>query len=328
MKKISEIFGKDHKNKNQDERKAEDVKSKDQDNEETKAEGKKKKKPKFTAFSKLKKQIDTKISELSNQEKKILLMFLGIFFLAVSYLFVFRPQMEEANLLSAQNMELDTKLNHLLSLSAKKATYQSKTVKMQGEIQEYCEMFPADIKEEDGIVLAKEIESASGITIQNVGTGVRQMVSSDGTIKEEESSGNDQTLSQQDNASTQEQVDKIEGKETTETTEEVEQTPDALIEDTQTLYRTQDTLEFKGTYDQLMKAVDYINSQTGRMTVDSITQAFDSSSGGLNGTIVVNLYSMSGTGTTYKEPDAGATQYGNKNLFGSLKGSKKTKKNR
>lgn len=191
---------------------------------------------------------------------------------------------------------------------------------MQDEIDKYCEQFSADIKEEDGIVLAQNIEKASGITIDTVGTGVRLMVSDDGTV-DEESTEQQQTLSEQDNAATKEQVDKIEGN-TEATTETQQQTDDALIEDSPTLYRTQDTLSYKGSYENLKKAVTYINGQTGRMTVDNITMTFDSGSGGLTGTMTVNIYSMSGIGNQYSEPDAGTSTYGKKNLFGRLQKQK------
>lgn len=245
-------------------------------------------------------------------------MFFGIFLLAVSYLFVFRIQMNRASEVANQNTTLNARLNQLLTMAAKREYYQQKTEKMQEEIDKYCEAFPADIKEEDGIVLAQNIETFSGIAIDTVGTGVRQMISSDGTIDESQDTQNQQTLSEQDNAATKEQVDQIEGNSTESTESEETQTADALVEDTPTLYRTQDTLNFTGTYENLKKAILYINSQTGRMTVDNITASFDSGSGGLTGTITVDIYSISGTGTTYQEPDAGTSIYGKKNLFGTL----------
>lgn len=265
------------------------------------------------------------LSSISNREKRILLMFFGVLLLVASYLFVFRPQMEKASVLSDQNVELDARLNQLLDMASKKEYYQSKSDEMQQEIDSYCAQFPADIKEEDGIVLAQNIEKFSGISIETVGTGVRLMVSEDGTIDDSQDSGDQQTLSEQDNQATKEQVDQIEGNTTESTGTGQTQTADALVEDTPTLYRTQDTLEYTGTYVNLKKAVQYINSQTGRMTVDSITTTFDSGTGGITGVITVNIYSMSGIGTTYQEPDAGTSDYGKKNLFGTLEKQKNSK---
>ena len=237
-------------------------------------------------------------SSISNREKRMLLMLFGVLLMVVSYMLVFRPQMERASETAVQNEGLDTRLNELLSMAEKKDYYQRETQNMQEEIDTYCEKFPADIKEEDGIVLAQNIEKAAGITIDTVGTGVRLMVSEDGTVSEE-ADEQQQTLSE-------------------ESTETQKQTDDALVEDSPTLYRTQDTFSYKGSYENLKKAVTYINSQTGRMTVDSITMTFDSGTGGLTGTLTVNIYSMSGIGTQYHEPDAGTSIYGKKNLFGTL----------
>ena len=256
------------------------------------------------------------LSNISNREKRLLLMLFGVLLLVVSYVAVFSPQMDAASEISTQNDTLNSRLNELLGMAAKKDYYQRETQNMQDQIDKYCEQFPADIKEEDGIVLAQNIEKASGITIDTVGTGVRLMVSEDGTVNEEDTS-DQQTLSEQDNAATKAQVDQIEGN-TEASTETQQQTADALVEDTPTLYRTQDTLNFTGSYENLKKAVTYINGQTGRMTVDSITMSFDSGTGGLTGTITVNIYSMSGIGNQYSEPDAGTSTYGKKNLFGTL----------
>ena len=57
------------------------------------------------------------LSSISNREKRILLMFFGVLLLVASYLFVFRPQMEKASVLSDQNVELDARLNQLLDMA-------------------------------------------------------------------------------------------------------------------------------------------------------------------------------------------------------------------
>ena len=197
-------------------------------------------------------------SSISNREKRMLLMLFGVLLMVVSYMLVFRPQMERASETAIQNEGLDTRLNELLSMAEKKDYYQRETQNMQEEIDAYCEKFPADIKEEDGIVFAQNIEKATGITIDTVGTGVRLMVSEDGTVSEE-ADEQQQTLSEQDNAATKEQADAIEGN-TQASTETQKQTDDALVEDSLTLYRTQDTFSYKGSYENLKKAVTYINN--------------------------------------------------------------------
>ncbi len=89
------------------------------------------------------------------------------------------------------------------------------------------------------------------------------------------------------------------------------------------LYRTQDTMQFTGTYASLKDMVDYLADQTGRMTLDNVNASFDSSTGNLSGSITVNLFFMAGTGQTYTEPNAGSVAYGTDNIFGTIESGKK-----
>ena len=54
---------------------------------------------------------------LSMRDKKILLMFLGVLLFALSFLFVYKPQMEEAAQISANNDSLQERLSQLLDLA-------------------------------------------------------------------------------------------------------------------------------------------------------------------------------------------------------------------
>ena len=78
---------------------------------------------------------------------------------------------------------------------------------------------------------------------------------------------------------------------------------------TPVLYRTQDSMQFTGTYASLKDMVEYLADQIGRMTLDNVNASFDSSTGNLSGSITINLFSMAGTGKAYTEPDAACTMY-------------------
>ena len=143
----------------------------------------------------------------------------------------------------------------------------------------------------------------------------------------------DETLSEQANAQTQAQVDEIEGTDTqgekdlqNASDEEVENA--AMTLTTPVLYRTQDSMQFTGTYVSLKDMVDYLADQSGRMTLDNVNASFDSTTGNLTGSITVNLFSMAGTGKTYTEPDAGSVAYGTDNIFGTIESGKKSMKNK
>lgn len=266
--------------------------------------------------------------KISTRDKRILLMFLGVFFLAAAYLFVYKPQMETVAMLESENETLQIRLNELVAMSNDRAFYEDEIRRMSAEIRNYCEAFPAAIKEEDGILLANKMEKKMDIQISNVGLGEKELLSTiDGGAETPQEVVPDQTLMERSGQKTMDQINEIEG--TNEqlavgTVDEVrnpEQDITEFLYDVTwnpALYRNQNTLKFVTNYKGLKRAVKYINNQTGRMTVDNVSATFDSETGNLSGTMVVNLYSMSNTGTTYQTPDAGNVKHGTKNIFGTI----------
>ena len=262
--------------------------------------------------------------KVSMRDKKILLMFIGILVFFVGWYFGYRPQMEKADQIEDLNGALEEQLQDLLELAANKDFYVSETASIKDKISEYISEFPADVRPEDGIVLANKMENELGFQITNVGVGEKEFVASlDGSSEEDLAQSQDQTMSEQANAQTQEQIDNIEGTDS-QAEENFQNASDAAVADQSSdsqvpvLYRTQVTLQFNGTYAGLKKAVLYVADQSGRMTLDNVNASYDTSTGNLTGTIIVNIFSMTGTDRTYTEPDAGSVAYGTANIFGTV----------
>lgn len=262
--------------------------------------------------------------KVSMRDKKILLMFIGILVFFVGWYFGYRPQMEKADQIEDLNGALEEQLQDLLELAANKDFYVSETASIKDKISEYISEFPADVRPEDGIVLANKMENELGFQITNAGVGEKEFVASiDGSSEEDLAQSQDQTMSEQANTQTQEQIDNIEGTDS-QAEENLQNASDAAVADQSSdsqvpvLYRTQVTLQFNGTYAGLKKAVLYVADQSGRMTLDNVNASYDTSTGNLTGTIIVNIFSMSGTERTYTEPDAGSVAYGTDNIFGTV----------
>ena len=255
---------------------------------------------------------------ISMRDKKILLMFLGVGIFA-GYFFGYRPQMEEAESIQASNAPLQERLNDLIKLAENKDFYLEKTDSINAKIDEYTSAFPADIRSEDGIVLSMNMEDSLDMQISNVGLGTREFIAAlDGSTEDPLLNMPDETLSEQANAQTQEQLDEIEGTDVQGDKERQNASDEEVANLNQTfttpvLYRTQDSMQFTGTYASLKDMVDYLADQSGRMTLDNVNASFDSTTGNLTGSITVNMFSMAGTGKTYTEPDAGSVAYGTSN---------------
>lgn len=265
---------------------------------------------------------------ISTRDKKILLMFSGVAVFAAGYFFGYKPQMSKAEEIETASVPLETRLNELLEMAKNKEFYVEETSRYNQEVSDYVAQFPEDVKEEDGILLARDMENALDMEVSNIGISTRNFVASlDGSTEEEIGELVDQTLSEKANEQTQEQIDEIEGTDTKAEEALADATEAAVsdaadLTDLTVLFRRLDTLQFNGTYDSLKDAVDYLASRSGRMTLDSVDASFDASTGNLIGTITVNMFSMTGTGSTYTEPDAGSVALGRKDLFGTIDAAK------
>ena len=260
-------------------------------------------------------------TKLSMRDKKLLLIFLGIAVFALGYFLVFRPQMAKAEALRAENVPLREKLNELKEIEENKDFYVSETAKYNDQVNAYLAMFPVDVKEEDAILLGKRMEDKLGISAAGMDFSDMQLVASLDGSASYSSSGEQQTLSEQANEPTQDQINQIEG--TTDQSESGRTDIDISSEDV-SLYRMQNTITFNCTYDELKNIVDFLASEKTRMTIDSVNVTFSSSTGELGGTIVVDMYAMTGTGQEYTEPNTSPVKSGNKNLFGTVSSNKKT----
>ena len=265
---------------------------------------------------------------ISTRDKKILLMFSGVAVFAAGYFFGYKPQMSKAEEIETASVPLETRLNELLEMAKNKEFYVEETSRYNQEVSDYVAQFPTDVKEEDGILLARDMENALDMEVSNIGISTRNFIASlDGSTEEEIGELVDQTLSEKANEQTQEQINEVEGTDTKAEGALADATEAAVsdaadLTDQTVLFRRLDTLQFNGTYDSLKDAVDYLASRSGRMTLDSVDASFDASTGNLIGTITVNMFSMTGTGSTYTEPDAGSVALGRKDLFGTIDAAK------
>lgn len=259
----------------------------------------------------------TKLSKMSMRDKRILLMLLGIVVFVLGYFLVFQPQMAKAEEIEAQNVPLREKLNQLVEIEENQDYYISETNKYNQHVTDYTNMFPSDVKEEDAVLLGKGMEDKLGMWIFKMDFADQEFVASlDTSGLNSGSEGDDSTLSEQANQPTKDQINEIEGTDGTET--DTSAAPDSLDLNSVALYRVKNTMEFNGTYQELKDLVDYLAADASRLTIDSVDIDFSASTGDLGGTVVVNMYSMTGTGRTYTTPDISSVVLGNHNLFGTL----------
>lgn len=83
------------------------------------------------------------------------------------------------------------------------------------------------------------------------------------------------------------------------------------------VYTSPLSISYRTTYEGLKECMDYINQYEERMNVESITASYDATTGNLTGTMVINLYAMSGTDKQYVKPEVAGIPIGTENIFGT-----------
>ena len=78
------------------------------------------------------------------------------------------------------------------------------------------------------------------------------------------------------------------------------------------------SLNYQGSYDGLKEVILYNNAQDKRMVFDSLTAAYDSTTGMLTGNMTLSQYYMTGTENIYAEPYVPAMDLGTDNIFGTM----------
>ncbi len=231
-------------------------------------------------------------TNISTRDKKLILMFSGVAIFALGYFVAFRPLMSKADEMKTANEPLEAKLAQLEEIEENKDYYISETENYNQKVTDYTVMFPADVKEEDAIILARDMEQKTGIWAFQLDISPQELTSS-------------LTLDDYD-----------------EDFNEIEQETDVqqLVADSSgmELYRMRNSFDFNGTYDAVKNVIDALMQDGRRMTVDSLDIDFSASTGQVGGTMVVNMYSMTGTGREYTAPDTGVTRMGSSNLFGTI----------
>lgn len=78
------------------------------------------------------------------------------------------------------------------------------------------------------------------------------------------------------------------------------------------------SMNYQGSYEGLKNVILYNKDQNNRMVIDSLTAAYDSTTGMLTGNMTLNQYFMTGTENVYIEPYVPTLNLGTDNIFGTM----------
>lgn len=249
--------------------------------------------------------------KFAKRDLLILLGFIGIAAGVCSYLFAFQPFTEQAEAIEAENTQLQARINDLSTKMDNKDSYEAETARMKEEIEQIFTMFPVDVREEDGVLLAINQELIAPMEISSVGITACQPVILN---SDEEDVDHTYEIDEIEEYEAQEGIgdDPVSASDAAVNGVDNANMPSVLMDRTV-------TMNYLVSYEGVKRGVKSISMQDNRMSISSMNLSYDESTGLLRGTTVVNMYCIPGqAGKEYVQPNFSSVLLGSDNIFGSI----------
>ncbi len=254
---------------------------------------------------------------ISERDKKILIVFVGILIFALVYYFPIRSYTEDAEKLNTENVGLTAKLAELEAKVARESEIKAETTNYEADTLALVAKFPSFLQVENEImdIVGLEKELKIEVPLITVNTPV-------------EMKGSDTPEAETTEAAPQE----VATEEAPEAAPEEASTTEAPVADETgvapaaankyKLYDMSTNINYKGGYDSLKKFLDKIAKSTDKKSINSVSLTFDNKTGNLDGNIVYDSYFLAGSDRPYEEIITKTIRHGTKNIFGTVDTSK------
>lgn len=255
---------------------------------------------------------------ISERDKKILIVFVGILIFALVYYFPIRSYTEDAEKLNTENVGLTAKLAQLEAKVARESEIKAETTNYEADTLALVAKFPSFLQVENEImdIVGLEKELKVEVPLITVNTPVEMKASDTPEVAEAAEAPQEvATEEAPEEASTTDAS-------TTEApaADETEVAPAAANK--YKLYDMSTNINYKGGYDSLKKFLDKIAKSTDKKSINSVSLTFDNKTGNLDGNIVYDSYFLAGSDRPYEEIITKTIRHGTKNIFGTVDTSK------
>ena len=250
---------------------------------------------------------------ISERDKKILIVFVGILIFALVYYFPIRSYTEDAEKLNTENVGLTAKLAELEAKVARESEIKAETTNYEADTLAMVAKFPSFLQVENEImdIVGLEKELKVEVPLITVNTPVEMKASDTPEVAEAPAAPQEVATEEAPEADS-----------TTEApaADETEVTPAAANK--YKLYDMSTNINYKGGYDSLKKFLDKIAKSSDKKSINSVSLTFDNKTGNLDGNIVYDSYFLAGSDRPYEEIITKTIRHGTKNIFGTVDTSK------
>lgn len=248
--------------------------------------------------------------KISKRDILLLVGFIGFFSAGVTWYFLFQPTQEKVEAMRAENTRLEAQIKELTEKANNKEFYLSEMDRMQNEIEAIYQVFPVNVKAEDCIMLAINQELVAPMFVESVNIETVEMVDFSDHIDAQTEHEYTYDLGEGDVLGVGEEDAGV------DTTAQVETTTQDSLD---MLYNRQTTFNYAVSYEGLKRSIKHIVDQSNRVAIESLTVAFDDSTGLLAGSTTLNMYLVPyQEGKEYVEQNLSSVLLGTDNIFGTI----------
>jgi hypothetical protein len=252
---------------------------------------------------------------ISERDKKILIVFVGILIFALVYYFPIRSYTEDAEKLNTENVGLTAKLAELEAKVARESEIKAETTNYEADTLAMVAKFPSFLQVENEImdIVGLEKELKVEVPLITVNTPVEMKASDTPEAETTEAAEAPQEVATEEAP---------EEDSTTEAPVADETGVAPAVANKYKLYDMSTNINYKGGYDSLKKFLDKIAKSTDKKSINSVSLTFDNKTGNLDGNIVYDSYFLAGSDRPYEEIITKTIRHGTKNIFGTVDTSK------
>lgn len=220
------------------------------------------------------------MKKVSSKQLMTYVLLIGTLALIAVYFLVYKSYIDQAAAIELSNVTLNRRVAELKEYYDNMEMYNGEIELMQAEIRSILEPFPADVLEEDMIVLALDTKKTASVDYTNLNVGEREALRN---IPAE--------------------IVQAAGME--------ELTQELVFVERKAVY-VNDT-----NYQSLKDCINTINNSNNRLAITNIAYSRNEETGELSGTIQVSFYSVIGTGREYVPQNLADYVSGLAELFGT-----------
>ena len=238
---------------------------------------------------------------ISDSDKRLLLIFFAVLIFAGAYFFIFNPNMKKAAEIAAENDSDKAAVEQLQMMEAQLPAIKEQIIDLKEKQEAIIERYPSDLTTEKIIWVLQDIQTHNDFQVTEASFLMNNQL---GAVETESV-----------DAATDESADAASTDTSTETVEASEDSTGQA--DTPAGYYATVSISYEASYKGLKDMIAYVNAYPDRITITQSDSQFDKETGKLVGSMILNMYYITNSGKDYVKPDFGSSTKGVENIFGS-----------